>query len=82
MIYLIVYFLGVCLAGLAVPTLWIGFFLRSIWYGAIIGLIHAMLLTAGSYYTGGGFNIFIALACIIDGMFFGYLGKRFRKKKS
>lgn len=75
------YLLGACLAGLAIPTLWIGFFARSAWYGAIIGLIHAIALTAGSYYIGDKFNIFIVLSCIIDGMFFGYLGKKIKKKK-
>lgn len=77
----IAYFLGVCLAGLAVPTLWIGFFVKSVWYGAIIGLIHAIALTAGAYYLGDSFNINIVAACIVDGMIFGYLGKKLRKKK-
>lgn len=76
------YLLGICLAGLVVPTLWIGFFLRSVWYGALIGLIHAIALSAGSYYIGDRFNIYIVAGCIIDGMFLGYLGKKFRKKKS
>lgn len=77
-----IYVLGACLAGLAIPTLWIGFFIKSVWYGALIGLIHAILLTAGAYYIGDEFNLSLVLACIIDGIFFGYLGKRFRKKKS
>lgn len=77
-----IYVLGACLAGLAIPTLWICFFIKSVWYGAFIGLIHAILLTAGVYYIGDEFNFSLVLACIIDGIFFGYLGKRFGKKKS
>ena len=76
------YLLGACLAGLAVPTLWIGFFVRSVWYGAIIGLIHALALTGGAYYLGDSFNGNLVAACILDGMFFGYLGKKIRMKKS
>ena len=75
------YFLGIALAALAVPILWIGYFFRSPLLGALAGLCTAAFLMWGSYYSGNSVNFYIIIACILDGLLFGFLGKKYRKPK-
>lgn len=75
------YFLGTALGALVIPILWVGFFLRSPWAGAISGGATAALLSWGGNYVGQGFNPAIVAACILDGVLFGFLGRKLLKAK-
>ena len=74
--------LGSAFAALAIPILWAGYFLRSPWIGALAGICTAAFLTWGGLYVGNDINFSIIIACIFDGLLFGFFGKKYKTPKS